>query len=74
MSLTMRPDSRASRVLAILAEGPATTGEVAAETGWGVHLTCAHLFSLLQRGKISRSPFKQHGARTWWLWSLKESA
>ncbi|HEY4145210.1 ArsR family transcriptional regulator [Pinirhizobacter sp.] len=66
----MAPDSKASRVLRVLAEGPATTGEVAAELGWNVHLTCAHLKNLHLAGKVSRKRFPAPGRLVRFLWSI----
>jgi predicted ArsR family transcriptional regulator len=68
----MHPDSKASRVLRILADGPATTSEVAAETGWTVKIACAHLLNLVERGKVDRSPFHRKGQRSAWLWRLAD--
>lgn len=69
MNMGMQPDSKASRVLAILREGPATTGEVAAELGWTTHLCCAHLKNLHMRGKITRQRFPMPDKRVRFLWS-----
>lgn len=69
MSMAMQPDSKASQVLRVLDEGPATTGEVAVELGWDVHLACAHLFALYKRGKVARSRFPMPDRHVRNLWS-----
>lgn len=70
----MHPDSKASRVLAILADGPATTAEIAAETGWTKHNTCAHVKNLHMRGKVERKPWHVKGQGPRFLWFLPPNA
>ena len=53
----MQPNSIASRCLAILAEGPATTAEVALELGLTSHLAGTHLQQLEKRKKATSKPF-----------------
>lgn len=68
----MDPDSKASACLAVLADGPATTAEIAAETGFSKHLACSHLFNLLARNKVEHTPyFKPGQPKRFWLWSIK---
>jgi len=69
----MDPNSSASRCLAVLRDGPATTAEVAAEIGRGTNITSAHLFCLMRRGKVTRAPFQPVEGRRCNLWSIKES-
>jgi predicted ArsR family transcriptional regulator len=66
----MHPNSKASKVLAVLADGPAKTGEVAAELGWAPHLTCAHLKNLCRKGKITRERFPTGNKNVRYVWSL----
>lgn len=70
----MHPNSKASAVLRVLGDGPATTGELAAELGWTVHLTCAHVKNLHMKGKVDREPFEKPagspGIRKVFLWKL----
>lgn len=65
--------SKASQVLAVLREAPATTGEVAAELGWDTHLTCAHLKNLHIAGRVARKPFPTGDKRVRFIWSLPNS-
>lgn len=72
MSWPTRPDSKAQRCLAVLTDGPATTGEVAAETGLPSKLAGTHLALLHKRGKVTRSRYVKpegRGQRNCWLWS-----
>lgn len=62
--------SKTARLLALLAEGPATTGEVAAELGWTTHSACAFLKNLHMSGRLKREPFPTGDARRRFLWSL----
>lgn len=71
--MPMQPDSKASQVMQVLRDGPATTGEVAAELGWHVHLTCCHLTNLHNHARITRERFPTGDRRIRWLWSLPES-
>lgn len=71
----MHPNSKASTVMRILSEGPATTGEVAAELGWHVRLACAHLSNLRRQKKIVSEPFhRETGGRPGQLWRVMEHA
>jgi predicted Rossmann fold nucleotide-binding protein DprA/Smf involved in DNA uptake len=54
-----------SRILAVLRDGPSTTGEVAAELDLKSSLASTHLLQLQQRGKVERKPFGNG-----WLWSV----
>lgn len=68
---TMNPESKASACLSVLADGPATTGEIAAETGMPSKLAGTHLRNLFERGKVRRSRFVKaegRGLRNCWLW------
>lgn len=64
------PQSKVALVLALLVDGPATTGEAAAELGWDVHNTCAHLKNLFKQGRVAREPFPTGDKRRRFLWSL----
>jgi len=64
--------TKVGQVLAVLQDGPATTGEVAAELGWDVHLTCAHLTNLHLAGRVTRAPFPTGDRRRRFLWSIPE--
>ncbi len=71
--MAMRPDSKASQVLATVGESAVTTAEVAALLGWSLQLANAHLQQLLLRGKIDREPFTREsgphgGPCRVWLW------
>jgi predicted ArsR family transcriptional regulator len=69
----MIPTSKASRCMAVLADGPATSGEVSIETGLTPHDAATHLRNLFLRGKVVREPFKKtggRGRRDVWLWRL----
>lgn len=76
MAWRVDPNSKASQVLRVLSEGPATTGEVAAELGWDPRITCSHLCELRTRGKVTSRPFEKpagsRGAPVVRLWSLPE--
>lgn len=69
-----RPDAttKGGQVLAVLADGPATTGEVAAELGWPTRLTCAHLRELMIRGHARREPFPTGNRLRRFMWSAVE--
>lgn len=67
------PASKGGTVLAVLADGPATTGEVAAELGWPVRLTCAHLRELMIRGHARREPFPMGNRLRRFVWSAVEA-
>lgn len=68
----MDANGKAGRCLAVLRDGPATTGEVAAETGIHTHSVGTHLRNLFDRGKVKRTPFVKpagdRGPRKCWLW------
>jgi len=68
----MEPNSKASRILRVLAEGPATTAEVAAELDLPIKITCAHLGNLVIRGKARKRRFTGKGHGKTMLWSLPE--
>lgn len=72
--MPMNPYGKAGRLLAVLAEGPATTAELAAELDITSHNAGTHLRNLFDRGKVARDPF-QTEAKRWghsrvWLWRL----
>jgi predicted ArsR family transcriptional regulator len=71
-----RPDAatKGRQVLAVLADGPATTGEVAAELGWPTRLTCAHLNHLMSKGTVTRNDFHTGNRRVRFLWMLVEAS
>lgn len=63
----------ASEILGLLAEGPATTGEIAALTGETSNRACAWLNHLLRAGRVSRQRHVRSagpGRRNTWLWSI----
>jgi hypothetical protein len=62
----------AARILRVLADGPSTTGEVAAELDLKSKLAATHLLQLMQRGKLEREPYSNQATpgRQTWLWSL----
>lgn len=62
--------SKAALVLALLADGPATTAEIAAELGWDAGNTGDHVHNLYQRGKVKREPFPTGDKLRRFLWSL----
>jgi predicted ArsR family transcriptional regulator len=66
----MRPHSIASQCLRALRDGPATTGEVAAELGRDPHNVCAHLTALCLRGKLQKQRFPTGNKRVRNLWML----
>lgn len=72
--LHMKPGTKAAKVIEILAERPATTSEVAAETNWGRHNSCAHLENLYLKGKIGRKEHQRVGKRIVYLWMLRLAA
>lgn len=69
---------KAAACLAILREGPATTGEIAAELGMKPHATGTHMANLYKRGRVDRKPYgsgtDKLGRQRAWLWSIKEVA
>lgn len=69
-----RPDSKAGTVRRILTDGPATTADVIAETGWNRQNACTHLIHLFKRGELTREPFKRKGMPGCFLYSLKAAA
>lgn len=66
-----RPDSKAGTVRRILADGPALTCDVVAETGWHRKLASGHLINLWKRGELTREPFIRPGKSLAYLYSLK---
>jgi predicted Rossmann fold nucleotide-binding protein DprA/Smf involved in DNA uptake len=71
--MASNPTSAHGRCLSILQEGPATTAEVAAETGFSLKMACTYLSNLHRRGKVARSPYNKPnaagpGPRRVWLW------
>jgi predicted ArsR family transcriptional regulator len=54
--MTMRPGSKASAVLSLLREGPATCGEVAIELGLDPRIAGAHLCNLRRKGRVAVVP------------------
>lgn len=71
----MEPNSKASRCLAVLADGPATTEEVALELGLSVRITSAHLGNLVKRNKaVKRRNYSDSLPNKHMLWMLPEHA
>lgn len=64
----------AAKCLAVVSEGPATTGEIAAEIGLTSHATGTHMANLFKRGKVKRKPFSNEtdkiGRQRAWLWEV----
>ena len=56
----MRGDIR-RKIDACLAQGPATTGEIAAEVGYPPRTACAYMHRLLRRGIVQKHPHYRHG-------------
>ncbi|MGH8027226.1 MAG: hypothetical protein ACREO0_10920 [Pseudoxanthomonas sp.] len=74
-SLKMRPATKASRVVRVLIDGPATTLEVAAETGMHYRTACSHLSNLFKRKKIARTEHvRTDRGYVAYLWTLKAAA
>lgn len=69
----MSPNTKGGMILALLKEGPATTGELKAELGWKQSLIAAHLCSLYALGHVLRTPYLG-GRQKCYLWSIKEGA
>lgn len=70
MAIPMQPNSKYTACLRVLAEGPATTGEIVAETGLTPKHVNARLTEMMARGKVSRSPVSMGHSK--WMWSLNE--
>lgn len=62
--------TQGGRILAVLSDGPAVTGEVAAEVGISPQHASAHLRDLMARGRVSRTRFPTGNRRIRYLWSL----
>lgn len=69
---TINGESKASRVVAVLEQGPATSSEVAAALDIKATLACAHLAELRRQGRVKREPYHDpdRRRRARWLWSL----
>lgn len=67
------PDTKSRRCLAALADGPATTAEIAAELDLPTKIVCAHLGNWETKGKVVK---RQHESkpRKANLWMLPEHA
>jgi predicted ArsR family transcriptional regulator len=50
--MPMNPGSKASAVLRVLSEGPATSGEVAVSLGIDPRIAGAHLCNLRRKGRV----------------------
>lgn len=65
---------KAAACLAVLKEGPSTTGEVAAEVGISSKLAGTHLANQQKLGKCERVPYSAEkdklGRQRAWLWKL----
>lgn len=68
--MAIESTSRNGRLLALLQEGPATTGELVAETGWDRRNVCGRLTIQMRFGRVTRTPYTASGERSRWLWSL----
>lgn len=70
--MTPNTPGKAAACLAVLQEGPATTGEIAIEVGMTSHATGTHMANLFKRGKVTRRPFANAtdkvGRQRAWLW------
>lgn len=62
--------TQGGRILAVLSDGPAVTGEVAAEIGISPQHASAHLRHLMRHGRVSRDRFPTGDRRVRYLWSL----
>lgn len=67
-----RPGSTCYRIREVLRDGPAKTGEVAAELGIPVRLAAAHLQNQADKGRISKGEFPTKFKRRVNLWSIAE--
>jgi hypothetical protein len=65
--------TQAARILAVLADGPATTPEVVAETGLPLKHCCAILRDLWISGKLQREPFRRYKLAPTFLYSVPTS-
>ena len=70
MSLRMDSNSKRGRVLALIAEGDATTADLVAEFGWTPQIAAAHLSALYAAGKLKRQPYSVPGVMSRWLYSI----
>lgn len=67
----MDPSSKASAVLRVLTEGPATSGEVAIELGMDPRIAGAHLCNLRRMGRVIADESRiGTGGRPGRLWRL----
>ena len=57
------------KVFSILKDGPATTGEISGETGWGIHRTSAYMAHLHRTGKIRRDVWPSGNRNVRRIWS-----
>ena len=65
-----RPRPKCDHMLALLADGPATTGEVAAELGLTVRRAGARLRYLWLVGDVKREEFPMPDSRKRYLWEV----
>jgi DNA-binding HxlR family transcriptional regulator len=65
-------NSKRTQLLRLLAEGPATTSELAVESGWQENFIAANLSQHVKAGRVGRKPypFSQNGKA--WIWSVTE--
>ncbi len=73
----MRPNSIAMRILRVLAEGPATSGEIVALTSLSGAQVRSHLPDLARRKKVTRQHFsggkgKGIGGPLKYLWRIAQ--
>lgn len=71
MTCKINPLSVRQRILSLLSDGPATTGEVAFELGRTVKNTHAHLNNLALLDRVTKTRFPQPGKRVKYLWGRK---
>lgn len=72
--MTRRRGDIRRRIDACLSQGPATTGEIAADTGYPLRNLTGYMHMLRRRGLVQKRPHYRHGPgpgpRNILLWSL----
>jgi predicted transcriptional regulator len=65
-------NSKRTQLLRLLAEGPATTSELAAESGWQENFIAANLCQHVKAGRAARKPYALSQNGKAWIWSVTE--
>jgi DNA-binding HxlR family transcriptional regulator len=68
--MPLRPGSKNHAIIAVLRDGPATTGEIVAATGFTPKNACARLKIFTKSGRVRREPYRVEGSPCRWLWIL----